>query len=73
MSKVLGAALHDVLLTPDEYWSMANGLADSEAPSTGVVRLSDWVKEHGGTLGRHYLNEIDLHFGGLPVGHGRST
>jgi NADH dehydrogenase len=62
MSRVLGAALHDVLLTPDEYRSMADGLADSDAPSTGVVRLSEWATEHGGTLGRRYLNELDLHF-----------
>jgi NADH dehydrogenase len=61
-SKVLGAALHDVLLTPDEYRSMAEGLADSDAPSTGVIRLSEWAKEHGGSLGRHYMNELDLHF-----------
>jgi hypothetical protein len=59
---VLGTALHDVLLTPDEYRSMADGLADSEAPSTGVVRLSEWAKEHRGTLGRSYINELDLHF-----------
>jgi uncharacterized protein YbjT (DUF2867 family) len=62
ISKVLGAALHDVLLTPDEYRSMADGLADSDAPSTGVIRLSEWAKEHRGTLGRSYMNELDLHF-----------
>jgi uncharacterized protein YbjT (DUF2867 family) len=62
MSKVLGAALHDVLLTPDEYRSMAEGLADSDAPSSGVVRLSEWAEEHRDTLGRAYLNELDLHF-----------
>jgi uncharacterized protein YbjT (DUF2867 family) len=62
MSKVLGAALHDVLLTPDEYRSMADGLADSDAPSSGVVRLSEWAKEHRDTLGRDYMNELDLHF-----------
>ncbi len=62
LSKVLGAALHDVLLTPDEYRAMAVGLADSDAPSTGVIRLSEWADEHRARLGRHYLNELDLHF-----------
>ena len=62
MSKVLGAALHDVLLTPDEYRSMAEGLADSEAPATGTVGLSEWIKEHSHNLGRQYANELDLHF-----------
>jgi uncharacterized protein YbjT (DUF2867 family) len=62
MSKVLGAALHDVLLTPDEYRSMAGGLADSDAPASGSIALSDWIKEHGHNLGRQYANELDLHF-----------
>jgi NADH dehydrogenase len=62
MSKVLGAVLHDVLLTPDEYRSMAEGLADSDAPATGSVRLSEWVMAHGDTLGRQYANELDRHF-----------
>jgi uncharacterized protein YbjT (DUF2867 family) len=62
MSKVLGAVMHDVLLTRDEYRSMAEGLADSDAPATGAVRLSQWLNEHGDTLGTHYANELDLHF-----------
>jgi NADH dehydrogenase len=62
MSKVLGAALHDVLLAPDEYRSMAEGLADSDAPATGSVALSDWIKQHSHNLGRQYANELDLHF-----------
>ena len=62
MSQVLGAVMHDVLLTRDEYRSMAEGLADSEAPATGGVRLSEWLSEHGETLGTSYANELDLHF-----------
>lgn len=62
MSKALGALLHDVLLTPDEYKSMADGLADSDAPATGSLQLSDWLSEHGDTLGTRYANELDLHF-----------
>ncbi len=62
MSKALGAALRDVLLTPDEYASMAEGLADSDAPATGSVVLSEWIKDHSDSLGRQYANELDLHF-----------
>ena len=32
LSAVLGAALHDVLLTREEYQAMADGLADSDGP-----------------------------------------
>ena len=61
-SSALGAVLHDVLLTPDEYRSMREGLADSDAPSTGSVALSSWLAAHGARLGMHYANELDLHF-----------
>jgi uncharacterized protein YbjT (DUF2867 family) len=62
LSKALGAVMHDVLLTPEEYRSMAEGLADSDAPATGTMRLSKWLVEHGDTLGRQYANELALHF-----------
>jgi uncharacterized protein YbjT (DUF2867 family) len=61
-SKALGAVMHDVLLTEDEYHSMAAGLADSDAPATGTVQLSEWLADHGDALGTRYANELDLHF-----------
>jgi NADH dehydrogenase len=62
LSKLLGAVMHDVVLTGEEYKSMAEGLADSDAEATGGVRLSLWLKEHGEELGKSYANELDLHF-----------
>jgi len=41
---------------------MAAGMADSSAPPAGQVMFTDWVAEHGTTLGRAYANELDLHF-----------
>jgi NADH dehydrogenase len=61
-SRVLGVALRDVLLTRDEYRSMAEGLADSDAPATGTVRVSEWLVEHADRIGIRYANELDLHF-----------
>lgn len=63
LSRLLGVALRDRVLTAEEYRSMAAGLADSDAESTGTVGLVDWVEDHADELGRHYENEIDLHFG----------
>jgi NADH dehydrogenase len=62
LSRVLGAALRDTLLTRDEYQAMADGLADSAAPATGDTVFTDWVAEHGAELGRNYANELDRHF-----------
>jgi nucleoside-diphosphate-sugar epimerase len=62
LSAVLNRALHDVLLTKDEYNAMADGLADTDGPSTAATALSDWLAEHGGTLGSQYANELERHF-----------
>jgi len=62
LSGLLGLALHDVLLTRDEYRAMADGLADTTGPATGSTRLSEWLTEHGDELGRTYANELVRHF-----------
>ena len=62
LSRLVGLALHDVLLTWDEYGAMANGLADTDGPATGTTALSDWLAAHGEDLGRRYANELERHF-----------
>jgi NADH dehydrogenase len=62
LAGLLGLALRDVLLTGEEYRAMAGGLADSDAPTTGPTRFTEWVSQHGGDLGRRYANELDLHY-----------
>jgi NADH dehydrogenase len=62
LSAVLGAALHDVVLTPDEYRAMADGLADSDGPSTGSTILTGWIADHRSELGRTYANELTRHY-----------
>jgi NADH dehydrogenase len=62
LSRVVGAALGDVLLTRDEYRAMADGLADTEGPATGPTALSNWLVEHAPILGITYANELKRHF-----------
>jgi NADH dehydrogenase len=62
LSRALSAVLHDVLLTTEEYEAMAAGLADSGEPATGDIKVTDWIAEHGDTLGRTYANELDRHY-----------
>jgi uncharacterized protein YbjT (DUF2867 family) len=62
MSRLVGLALHDVLLTSDEYRAMASGLADTDGPATGDTRLSDWLRAHRDDLGLRYANELRRHF-----------
>jgi NADH dehydrogenase len=61
-ARVLGLALHDVLLTADEYRAMAAGLADTDGPATGPTLLSAWLVAQGDTLGLQYANELTRHF-----------
>ena len=51
LAGALGPALHDVLLTREEYQAMADGLADSHGGAyrpTQVV-FTDWVASNGAT------------------------
>ena len=61
LAYTLGLALRDVVLTPEEYRAMADGLADTNR-STGTTHLSQWLSDHGAALGLHYANELDRHF-----------
>jgi uncharacterized protein YbjT (DUF2867 family) len=63
----LNLVLRDTLLTAGEYRAMAAGLADSAAPATGSIVFTDWVRAHGSELGRHYANELELHFRRAPT------
>jgi NADH dehydrogenase len=62
LSSLLNRALHDVLLTKDEYHAMADGLADTEGPTTAPTALGDWLVEHSASLGTKYANELARHF-----------
>jgi uncharacterized protein YbjT (DUF2867 family) len=61
-SRLLGLVLHDVLLTREEFQTMACGMADTDGPATGTTALSEWLSEHADTLGRVYANELKRHF-----------
>jgi NADH dehydrogenase len=62
VSRLLGLVLHDVLLTREEYQTMAQGMADTDGLATGSTAFSAWLAQHGSELGRHYASELKLHF-----------
>jgi NADH dehydrogenase len=62
LASLLGVVLRDRLLTSDEYWAMRDGLADTDGPATGQVAVSEWIAEHGASLGARYANELDRHY-----------
>jgi uncharacterized protein YbjT (DUF2867 family) len=62
LAGLLNVILRDTLLTAAEYRSMAAGRADSAQLEAGEIVFTDWVRQHGGELGRSYANELDRHF-----------
>lgn len=62
LSSVLNRVLHDVLLTKDEFHAMADGLADTDGPSTAPTALSHWLASNATGLGTKYANELERHF-----------
>ncbi len=57
LTTAIGVLLRDRLLTSDEYDAMADGLADSQAPTNGQTRFTDWLAANAQSLGRHYIND----------------
>ena len=62
LSRALTPIVRDTVLTADEYHAMADGLADSDAATTGTVAITDWIADNSTTLGRRYANELNRHF-----------
>jgi uncharacterized protein YbjT (DUF2867 family) len=57
-------ALRDVLVTADELSGLARSLLTSSAPARGEDRISAWLLESGGSLGRRYHSELRRNFRG---------
>jgi NADH dehydrogenase len=58
VSRLLGVLVGDVVVTRDEIEGLMADLLYVDSPPTGTTVLSEWVREHAGTLGRHYASEL---------------
>jgi uncharacterized protein YbjT (DUF2867 family) len=61
-SRVVGALVHDVVLTPDEISGLTAGLLVSHYAPLGRIAFSEWLTENGASIGRCYANELQRHF-----------
>jgi nucleoside-diphosphate-sugar epimerase len=61
-SRALGLLVHDVVLTPQEIGGLTAGLLVSHDAPLGRIAFSDWLAEHGGSIGSDYANELQRHF-----------
>jgi len=67
-SKVLGALVRDVILTPDEVRGLMAGLLVSKEPPLGKTSLRTWLEENATTIGASYSSELARHYRGKRVG-----
>jgi uncharacterized protein YbjT (DUF2867 family) len=62
MATAMGLLLRDVLVTGDELAGLMAELVVTDGPATGTVRLSEWLAEHAGDVGRAYASELARHY-----------
>ena len=69
-SRIVGWLKRDIVLTKEELLGLQQELLFSHEPPLGRESVADWLKEHGGKLGRYYANDLHRHFGagaGVPI------
>jgi NADH dehydrogenase len=62
LSRLVGKAVHDVVLTEDEMKGLMAGLLVSKNPPTCGTCFSKWTERHAHLLGRQYASELNRHF-----------
>jgi hypothetical protein len=62
LAAVLGLLVRDVLVTGDELAGLMAELVVTDGPATGSVRLSEWLADHAGEVGREYASELARHY-----------
>ena len=62
LSRLIGYAVRDVVLTGDEVRGLMANLLVSAKPPLGRTRLSEWLRQYGDRLGRAYAAELKRHY-----------
>jgi NADH dehydrogenase len=56
--RVVGGVVGDVVITREEIHGLMEGRLCVDTPPLGKTKLTDWVREHRESLGRHYTSEM---------------
>jgi NADH dehydrogenase len=62
LSRPIGYAVGDVILTHEEVDGLMANLLVSHGPPTGRTNLSEWLAQHANTVGARYASEVKKHF-----------
>jgi len=58
VGKIIGLCAGDVVITKAEIEGLKSNLLYVDAPPAGTTRLTDWLREHRGTIGIRYTSEL---------------
>lgn len=58
VGRIVGALVHDVVITREEIKGLMADLLCVDAPPVGETRLTDWARQHADTLGLRYTSEL---------------
>jgi uncharacterized protein YbjT (DUF2867 family) len=61
-TKIIGACLHDVILTRAEIKGLMANLLVSSSPPLGATRFTEWLRENAPHLGSRYASELARHY-----------
>jgi NADH dehydrogenase len=50
------------MLTGEEVEALLTNLLVSDQPPTGWTKLSDWLTDNAGWLGKTYMSELKKHY-----------
>jgi NADH dehydrogenase len=62
---LVGAYVHDVLLTRQELQGMMEELLVSAEKPRGARRIDNWLLGTSDSIGRNYASELDRHWRGV--------
>jgi len=59
IGKIIGIVHNDVLVTREEIDGLMAGLLCVDSPPAGKTKLTVWLREHAGSIGKYYASELD--------------
>jgi NADH dehydrogenase len=62
LSRLVGLAVRDVVLTREEVQGLMANLLVSHSPPTGETRLSEWLRQNAEQVGSRYASELKRHY-----------
>ena len=58
MTKIIGAMVHDILVTKTEIKGLKSNLLHVDSEPRGTKKLTEWIEENKSTVGMKYANEL---------------